>query len=73
MEDYRNGKISHVEFHQNLTDGLLQKMKKYIYGLAKVSFVANKYGRKFEFAIVFSKKKCDVKIKKTVKQRRKWQ
>jgi len=57
MEDYRNGKISHVEFHQNLTDGLRQKMKKCIYGLAIVRFVVSKYGRKFEFAIEFSKKK----------------
>jgi hypothetical protein len=44
MEFYRNGKISHVEFNQNLTDGLRQKMKKYIYGLAKVCFIVNKYG-----------------------------
>ena len=53
MEDYRNGKISHVEFHQNLTDGLRQKMKKDIYVLAKVKFVVNMYGRQFEFAVVF--------------------
>jgi hypothetical protein len=57
MEDYRNGKISHVEFHQILSEGLRQKMKKYTYGLVIVSFVVNKYGRKLEFAIVFSKKK----------------
>jgi hypothetical protein len=55
MEDYRNGKTSHIEIYQNLTEGLRQQMKKYIYGLNKVSFVVNKYGKKFEFTTVVSK------------------
>jgi len=50
------------------------KGRNHIYGLAKVSFAVNKYGRTFEFAIVFSKKKninFNVKItKKSVTQRR---
>ena len=35
MEDYLNGKISDVEFHQNLTDGLRQQMKNISVALLK--------------------------------------
>jgi hypothetical protein len=38
-------------------------MKKYVYGLIIVSFVVNKYGRKFEFAIVVSKNTDNLNVK----------